>query len=1060
MKNVNWLANRYERIRIMGSGSLGTVYHAIDHLNHQMVALKLVGHTANSQGSSTTHNRALTLAHEFQILASLRHPHIISVLDYGFDAEGRPFYTMQLLDQSDTILRYGQAQPIYRRIQLIIQMLQALAYLHQRGIIHRDIKPANALVDSAGHLRMLDFGLAVLHKHDIGVGVVGTLKYIAPEVLQGEGVTQAADLYAVGVIAYELLTGRYPFPAGNANQLIDEVLTRMPDLSPLRKLTHQNHNDAAGVTQDLTIEEIEATIPLHEALAPVNQSTAHHTTDPDEVDYERNLNDDLLIQIIHRLLVKDPALRYQSADSVIRDLSAAIGTRLPPETRAIRESFLQAAAFVGRKHELDQCKAALKESLRGHGSSWLIIGESGIGKSRLLNEVRVHALVKGATVLIGSRSKSNPTPFDIWRGPLRQLVLSTQLRPKDLSILSDILPDIEQLVGHTVKPLLASNEKHLQARLNRTIARIFQQHQYPIVLLLEDLHEPDINLDPLRLLTEDMRQYPLLIIGTYRCDTKPILPDALQDMNVLSLERLPEPDIAELSASMLGAHVGTQPEVVAMLQRETEGNVSYMIEVLRTLADEAGRLHNIDLVELPEQVVSRSLHDIMAQRIEQLDASILPLLQFAAAMGRQLDLDLLQALAPDHDLDHWLLRCSNAAILDVHDGNWQFNHDKLRLYLLDTLTDEQTQQIHQRIAQTIEQVYAQNLDTQLFRLMIHWHHAANLDKEWQYTQLASQETQSITSFNYAQNLYERALELVAYVDQPPPIIEQAVLYQHLADACSLTGSDNQAEQYYQKALALYQLVDDPRGIAQVMLGLGKFIYNLNQDCTQALIYFENCLQRYRTMDDQQGMATALDYTGRCWMAKGEYDTARDYFEQSLELAETLQDTSRMAQSWQHLGINARFRSDYDTAKRLLESSLTVYESIEDFRGISAALSQLAHIYIMEQKFDVGRHFAYHGLRLALDNGLLPQAVYCLVNFALLKLYRHEVRIALEWISVLCHHPAYSHTMHRDVQFIQQWAAAELLPVEYESIWQRGQHLDFQEVINRILQQHFQHQTLQ
>lgn len=1060
MKNVNWLANRYELTRIMGAGSLGTVYHAIDHLKHQMIALKLVDDAANTNGSSTTNNRALTLAHEFQILASLRHPHIISVLDYGFDAEGRPFYTMELLHQADNVLHYGQSQPVERRIDLILQMLQALAYLHQRGIIHRDIKPANALVDGRGHLRMLDFGLAVLHKRDVGVGVVGTLKYIAPELLQGGEVSQAADLYAVGVIAYELLTGRYPYRAGNANQLVDEVINHKPDFAPLRLLSRHDSGEAVAHTQTTPVETLDQTIHLEDDVPAITPSPRYRPAEHTVLDYDEHLDDEQLIQVISRLLAKDPQVRYQSASAVIRDLSLAIGRDLPPETHAIRESFLQAAAFVGRDDEVKRLNDALHNALSGRGSSWLVIGESGIGKSRLLEEIRVRALVKGAIVLVGNRDTSSHTPFDIWCDPLRQLILSMPLRSSEISILSEIIPRIDQLTGQRVMPLPSTDDKHRHARLVRTIVRLFQRQVQPVVLLLEDLQEGDVNLEPLRLLTEQIQQYPLLIIGSYCYDAQPEISTALSGMNTLLLQRFEQPQIAELSASMLGETVGTQPEVVAMLQRETEGNVSFMIEVLRVLAEEAGRLSQIGQAELPRRVMSRSLQEIMAQRINRLEPTVLPLLKAAAVMGRRLDTPILQALMPEIALDDWLVMCSNAAILDVYEDTWQFTHDKLRLYLVDSLSLEEKQQLHQLIAQTIEQVYADDLDAQLYRLMIHWHHASNLDKEWHYTQLASREKLAITSFDYAQNLYERAVELAENIDQPPPLVEQAVLYQHLADACALTCIDNQAEQYYQKALSLYQRVNDQRGMARVMLGLGKLAYNISHDCNKALAYFENSLQHCWMMDDQHGAATALDYIGRCWMSKGEYASAHDYLEQSLTLAESVQDVSRMAHAQLHLGMNARFRGDYHAARQHLENSVTTYESIEDVAGVSTALTHLANIYITQQEIDVGWHFAYHALRLALDNELVAQSVHTLVNFALLKLNGHEVRTALEWVSVLCHHPAYEHSMYRDTQLIQHWASAELLPIEYETIWVRGQQRDYQEVINEILQQHIQAQMLQ
>lgn len=101
----------------------------------------------------------MTITREFKTLASLRHPHIINVLDYGFNEKREPYFTMELLQGAQDFLS-AEVETIEEKIQLAIQLLQALAYLHRRGVVHRDLKPANALVIHRDQLKLLDFGLA------------------------------------------------------------------------------------------------------------------------------------------------------------------------------------------------------------------------------------------------------------------------------------------------------------------------------------------------------------------------------------------------------------------------------------------------------------------------------------------------------------------------------------------------------------------------------------------------------------------------------------------------------------------------------------------------------------------------------------------------------------------------------------------------------------------------------------------------------------------------------------------------------------------------------------
>src|SRR5262249_55097542 len=161
-------------------------------------------------------------AQEFKILASLRHPNIINVLDYGFAPDKQPFFTMTLLEKPQTIVAYAQEQPFEAQIDLIIQMLQALAYLHRQRILHCDLKPGNVLVNN-GEVKVLDFGLALVaqkKEQKIEERVVGTIAYMSPELLQGGASTVSSDLYSVGVMMYQIFTGRHPFSVTNTSTLI------------------------------------------------------------------------------------------------------------------------------------------------------------------------------------------------------------------------------------------------------------------------------------------------------------------------------------------------------------------------------------------------------------------------------------------------------------------------------------------------------------------------------------------------------------------------------------------------------------------------------------------------------------------------------------------------------------------------------------------------------------------------------------------------------------------------------------------------------------------------
>jgi serine/threonine protein kinase len=231
------IGKRYLLHERLGTGGMGPVYRATDRLTRNIVALKRVTAapedlTFASKAAGST-NLRLALATEFRTLSSLRHPHIISVLDYGFDEARQPYFTMEYLAGSDTITAAGQYVSVHAKVGLIIQMLQALVYLHRRGVIHRDLKPGNVLVMS-GQVKVVDFGLSVTATTPSGKhrteSTAGTFAYMAPELFEGAPVSQSADLYAVGVMAYELFAGRHPFKVENIALLVNEILNKPADV--------------------------------------------------------------------------------------------------------------------------------------------------------------------------------------------------------------------------------------------------------------------------------------------------------------------------------------------------------------------------------------------------------------------------------------------------------------------------------------------------------------------------------------------------------------------------------------------------------------------------------------------------------------------------------------------------------------------------------------------------------------------------------------------------------------------------------------------------------------
>jgi serine/threonine-protein kinase len=226
------LVSKFELHDLIGEGATGVVWKAYDTVIRRFVALKLL--TARIGKSTDARERFLR---EARAAGVLQHPNLITLYDLG-ESEGQLYIAMELVsgrDLSDLIMS-DTPLALERKLDLVIQLLDGLAYAHEHGVIHRDIKPSNVRVAADGQVKIMDFGIARLQSADVtGSGaIVGTPNYMAPEQVTNGAITPATDIFSVGCLLYEFLSAKKPFEGDTVHGVLYQVLTADP--KPLRQV--------------------------------------------------------------------------------------------------------------------------------------------------------------------------------------------------------------------------------------------------------------------------------------------------------------------------------------------------------------------------------------------------------------------------------------------------------------------------------------------------------------------------------------------------------------------------------------------------------------------------------------------------------------------------------------------------------------------------------------------------------------------------------------------------------------------------------------------------------
>jgi signal transduction histidine kinase/tetratricopeptide (TPR) repeat protein len=898
----------------------------------------------------------------------------------------------------------GGSMSLLESLKVASTVLQVLARAHAGGLVHCNLKPGNVLLHSKSDsgVSLLDFGVT----RDLDVGIAApdltcAARYLSPEQagLVGHGVDCRTDLYALGLILFACLTGAPPFRAETLRELVRaHAIQSAPPLIDY------------GVAAPLALEDL-----------------------------------------LHRLLQKDPRDRYQSAEAALGDIGLLVralesGERDPRLVIGLqdRRRTPTEPSFVGRAQELEGFERAMALAAQGRGGTLVIAGPSGLGKTRLLDQMARRAAQGDRWVLRGQASRVCERPLDILAESVRDVVARAQCDLPFAHQLVTRLGDLADDLCATLPALRAvvqpdssqplGPEAFREARTIKALSEFvlaLGSSEQPAVLLFDDCQWADelfFKLLSAGLLAGEGNY--LLIVVAHRTTEAG---EAAQPLRAIPGRRFElAPLDPEESRSLLESMAGPLPEVAVNAIAKAAAGSPFMTRSLFRELIATGGLEStsagwrLTASSLETMRSSDGAAELLERRLLGVPAEILHVLSAGAILGQQFDLSLASRMA-DVPTDRALVALRNASLrdivwMDARGMTFTFVHDRLRDALLARMVPEQRRRLHALAADSIEAIDSDR-PSRAFDLAYHFDAAGQIDRAAGYARIAAEEARARFSLAMAERHY-----LIALRGATDPIAASA-FQESLGEVQMLRGAYPQAEQSLMSARAA---AASALTGARIDVKLGELAFKRGHNrqaierlesalrslgcrvprrmaTTLVLLLWEILVQVAHTLapkwllarlgdrDEKQFLAarlySRLAYT--YWFHRGPIHCAWAHLRE-MNLLERYAPSSELAQAYSEHGPAMTMVPWFGRGLAYAERSLAIRRKLGDVWGQGQSLHFAGVVLYGASRFDECINSCTQAVTLLRRTGDLWEANDAALNVALALLRRGRVGEAVEW----------------------------------------------------------------
>ena len=862
------LDNKYQIQAHLGTGGMGEVYRVLDLTQGKECALKILNETIDEQAVRRRFHR------EFQVLNRFQHPRLVRTYAWGF-AEERPYFTMEYLP-GNTLEKIIADQVLLARFRashffdLIQQIAEGLAYIYAQGAVHRDLKPSNIMVletEDGIETTILDLGLAKFrHLHSTSItqtgAALGTAEYMSPEQGKGLWLDHRSDLYSLGIILYEMLTGVPPFSGHNPISVIMKHIREMPP-------------------------------PMDEVNIAVPEETQ---------------------QIVLKLLAKEPVDRYQSAEELVRALPLELV--LPDDEQSDVHRKVVRPQFVGRESEMKTLRAMLQDVLVGEQRVVLISGEAGVGKSRLVEELLGDARVYDFLSLKSAGREEGGQLYgaliDAFQGMANLMGrMPDPVETDKFSVMEHWLQLLKRL--RRQKPIvLCLEDIQWLDELSLEFLQYVLRDPEPCPLLL-CLTCRWSNLDPL---SEEIQKF---IHSNEFAGVTQIQLENLprEEVGYLAASMLGERSIPSDALQSLFRETGGQPLFVVeavralvnadVVQQNVSGHWQWGEFPETLLSNDISEVLYRRVAALPD--VQRRVLEYACVFLNDFSFELL------AAIWRGDELELLDVL--DDLIAEGLLTARGE-----DEERYRFSQDLCRHAIYDHMQDVRRRLLHREIGNALEKM--DDAEELTEELADHFAAAEEREKAVKYLRLSGKKALKKHAYRQALRRFKAVRDWTAddafesqadaidflcdYADALRNCSQHNGALELLDEAKTLSPDDRNdlkarilnskggiyivlqhreiAEKYMLKALRLYRELDDLGGEIHV-LGILAYLYDVSGRHEEAIAYMRREIEKYAALGEAQNKAIVQGRSGLIALVGFRFQTAKAYLEATVKTSQQL-----------------------------------------------------------------------------------------------------------------------------------------------------------------------------